>query len=196
MVAVDRQSDTRPRDGSALSRLVVDAPGSLGGRARARRWRVIRELFPEMRDMTVVDLGGTTESWLRAPVRPDHVTVVNLLEPGQSDEPWLQPVLGDACNAQAVLKASGAPVKFDLFSRTRSSSTWGGTQSAWTWHTRCRLGHLSLGSDSVSLFSNRAALGLSDDAVSADISEGFYCQMVAAGPQSSQSRDEAKQEVL
>jgi hypothetical protein len=113
-MAVDRQAGSRPSHGSALRRLVVDTPGSLGGRARARRWRVVRDLFPDISDMAVVDLGGTAESWLRAPVRPKHVTVVNLLEPGQSDEPWLQPILGDACNAQGVLKTLGAPVKFDL----------------------------------------------------------------------------------
>ena len=113
-MAVDRQAGPRPSHGSALRRLVVDTPGSLGGRARARRWRVVCDLFPDISDMAVVDLGGTAESWRRAPVRPKHVTVVNLLEPGKADEPWLQPILGDACNAQDALKAFGAPVKFDL----------------------------------------------------------------------------------
>lgn len=64
--------------------------------------------------MHVVDLGGTVEAWLRAPLRPASVTVVNLFEPGESDEAWLRPVTGDACAARATLQNVGAPVAYDL----------------------------------------------------------------------------------
>jgi hypothetical protein len=74
----------------------------VGGRARARRWDLARATFPDLAAYRVLDLGGTVESWLRAPVRPAHVTVVNLFEPGETDEPWLTPLLGDACAATEV----------------------------------------------------------------------------------------------
>jgi hypothetical protein len=86
----------------------------MGARARARRWRLVTDIFPEIEDMTVVDLGGTVESWRRAPVRPAHVTVLNLFEPGVSDETWILPVQGDACQALEALSVSGARHRFDL----------------------------------------------------------------------------------
>jgi len=61
-----------------------------------RRWDQFRALFPDIADLTVLDLGGTTEYWRRAPVSARHVTVVNLLEPG-TPSAGLEPVLGDAC---------------------------------------------------------------------------------------------------
>ncbi len=100
--------------GAAVRRLLVDSPTSVGAGTRARRWNVIRESFPDLPDMTVVDLGGTVESWLRAPVRPARVTVVNLFEPGVTDEPWLTPVTGDACGAREALAAAGVTHGHDL----------------------------------------------------------------------------------
>jgi hypothetical protein len=64
--------------------------------------------------MHVLDLGGTAEAWRRAPVRPAGITVLNLFEPGSSDEEWLRPVTGDACHARAYLDAVGAPTRYDL----------------------------------------------------------------------------------
>jgi hypothetical protein len=113
-MTTDLHAPVRPRRSAALRRLVVDSPGSLGGRARARRWNVVRAQFPKIEDMTVLDLGGTAESWRRAPVRPRHVTVVNLTEPGESNESWLKPVLGDACDARAALKTLDLPTRYDL----------------------------------------------------------------------------------
>lgn len=46
--------------------------------------------------MTVLDLGGFARFWSQSPVRPRHVTVVNLDE-DVHDEPWVDSVLGDAC---------------------------------------------------------------------------------------------------
>lgn len=82
--------------------LIADSPNSLGGRARARRWEIVDRSFPRLCEQHVLDLGGTVEWWLRAPVRPAHVTVVNLLEPGETDESWLTPVVGDACAASSI----------------------------------------------------------------------------------------------
>ena len=53
-------------------------PSSLAGRARARRWRMFNECFPDLSDMTVLDLGGTPGGWSNAPVTPKHIVFVNL----------------------------------------------------------------------------------------------------------------------
>jgi hypothetical protein len=60
--------------------------------------------------MSVVDLGGRAETWLRAPVRPKHVHVVNL-EPPATDVPeWIEVTYGDAC----ALPESVASRRYDL----------------------------------------------------------------------------------
>ena len=99
---------------SRLRRVLVESPGSLGARARAKRWALVQTLFPDIRDMRVLDLGGTVEAWQRAPIKPAHVTVVNLFEPGETNEPWLLPVMGDACAASEVLAAGSHGDSFDL----------------------------------------------------------------------------------
>lgn len=100
--------------GKRVRERVVDSPTSLGAKARMRRWDVFASIFPDIERMRIVDLGGTVESWRRAPVQPREVVVVNLLEPGDPDSPWLIPVLGDACEASDVLNRSGVDATFDL----------------------------------------------------------------------------------
>lgn len=100
--------------GKRVRERVVDSPGSLGAQARMRRWEVFASTFPGIEQMRVIDLGGTVESWRRAPVQPRGVVVVNLLEPGETDTPSLVPVLGDACRARAVLDDNGIDPAFDL----------------------------------------------------------------------------------
>jgi hypothetical protein len=100
--------------GQALRRRLVDSPTSFGARKRAERWALVQRLFPDMATMRVVDLGGTVESWHRAPVRPAQVVVVNLFEPGESEDDRLVPVTGDACDARTALRAAGAGTDFDL----------------------------------------------------------------------------------
>jgi hypothetical protein len=102
------------RKARSLRKVFVESPGSLGAKARAKRWHLLDKAFPAFREMDVVDLGGTVDSWLRAPVRPNNVTVGNLYEPGESAEPWLTPVTGDACLAQSVLGAAGLPTRYDV----------------------------------------------------------------------------------
>lgn len=92
----------------------MDSPGSLGARKRGERWALVQALFPDLAELRVIDLGGTVDAWQRAPVRPTSVTVVNLFEPGESDEDWIRPVVGDACAARVALAAAGAPVHYDL----------------------------------------------------------------------------------
>jgi hypothetical protein len=52
--------------------------------------------------MKVLDLGGTRYWWERAPVRPGHVTIVNLDTSG-ADAPWLTAITGDACHADELV---------------------------------------------------------------------------------------------
>jgi hypothetical protein len=83
----------------SLRNLIVDGPASIGQRMRSRRWEWFRDQFPEIGSMSVIDLGGTAEAWLRAPVRPASVHVVNL-EPESANPAaeWIRAEQGDACN--------------------------------------------------------------------------------------------------
>ena len=71
---------------------------SLGQKMRVRRWTRLRQEFPDLENMRVLDLGGTTIFWRRSPVRPRSVTVINLEAPGEG-LPWVTPIKGDACYA-------------------------------------------------------------------------------------------------
>jgi hypothetical protein len=108
---------TMPERMSLAKRLrerVVDGPQSLGADARARRWEVFRSAFPDIEQMSVLDLGGTTDAWRRAPVTPKCVVVLNLTEPGTSDDASVTPVEGDACAARQVLAAAGLEQSYDV----------------------------------------------------------------------------------
>jgi len=81
----------------ALRNRIVDSPDSWGARRRSRRWTWLVDTFPDLAAMSVLDLGGSVESWRRAPVRPKHVHIVNLEEqPGEVPE-WAEVDHGDAC---------------------------------------------------------------------------------------------------
>jgi hypothetical protein len=99
---------------TGIRRLIVESPTSLGAKARARRWEMFRCSFPEIDGMRVLDLGGTVEAWHRAPVRPRHVTVLNLFEPGESDVNWITPVIGDGCHANEALTKANLDTHYDL----------------------------------------------------------------------------------
>lgn len=82
-----------------LTRRVVDAydPDSLSARARLRRWHAFEGFFPEIGEMTVLDLGGDARAWRLAPVRPRHVYLLNTFEQ-EVEEPWMSGIVGDACD--------------------------------------------------------------------------------------------------
>jgi hypothetical protein len=66
---------------------------------RGRRWEWFRAEFPGIESMSVIDLGGTAEAWLRAPVRPGSVHVVNIEpQPAESAATWVRTDQADACN--------------------------------------------------------------------------------------------------
>jgi hypothetical protein len=92
---------------------LVDSPASVGARARSRRLEITRQRFPDIEDMHVVDLGGTAEAWHRSQLKPAHVTVVNLFEPGTSTD-RVTAVTGDACDAVRVLEEAVGRSRFDL----------------------------------------------------------------------------------
>lgn len=76
-------------------------PRSLSSRARHRRWAEFMRRFPSLPEMRVLDLGGRPAFWRAVSSRPAAVTTVNL-EPAEADEPWLDHVVGDACEFRVV----------------------------------------------------------------------------------------------
>jgi hypothetical protein len=89
---------------------MVGAARSWGERRRERRAQWLAASFPDLSTMSVVDLGGRAETWLRAPARPKQVHVVNL-EPPPTDVPeWIEVTYGDAC----ALPDSVARRRYDL----------------------------------------------------------------------------------
>lgn len=89
--------------------MLVDSPTSLAARGRAHRWALLARVFPDLPSYHVLDLGGTPDSWLRAPVRPKAVTLLNLFDgelvadSGAQRPEWLTPVAGDACDPPAAI---------------------------------------------------------------------------------------------
>lgn len=101
---VEEHTTTRHR----ARRLIVDGPTSLGSRARARRWRQLLDTFPDLQNMSVLDMGGTVEFWLRAPVQPRSVHVVNVEDPPDAPLPhWLRADVADVCNPPLGLLDEG-----------------------------------------------------------------------------------------
>ena len=86
-------------NGYSIRKRIVEGPGSPGERRRALRWEWVHEAFPEIGSMSVIDLGGTAESWLRTSIRPALVHIVNL-EPSSQEPPapWIREVRADACD--------------------------------------------------------------------------------------------------
>lgn len=95
--------------GRGIRELFVGADHSLAERMRLRRWRHILARYPDFEQLRVLDLGGTSIFWKRAPVRPKSVVVINLGDPGQSLS-WLKPIVGDAIDAPALTEGAS----FDL----------------------------------------------------------------------------------
>jgi hypothetical protein len=85
--------------GEALTKRVVGdfESGSLSARARARRWQLFLRTFPDVGEMTVLDLGGDVRAWRLADVRPKHLVLLNIF-PQETEEDWITAVVGDACD--------------------------------------------------------------------------------------------------
>jgi hypothetical protein len=111
-VVVLGMSDSIPDDclwGKFTNAVVnCDSPRSLSGRARRRRWNHFEHIFPGIREMAVLDLGGTGHFWEHSPFRPKRVVTVNL-SPDESRYPEHTHVQGDACNPASLPRSD-----FDL----------------------------------------------------------------------------------
>ena len=84
--------------GQAISRVVdPDRANSWTHRIRQRRNEEFKRAFPHLADMRVLDLGGTAVSWQVTGLRARSVTIVNLDDVADPQEPWLEYVRGDAC---------------------------------------------------------------------------------------------------
>ena len=96
MPPVDRVTET-------ISRRVVGAydGDSLSARARSKRWRLLQDRFPQIEEMSVLDLGGDVRAWRLAPVRPAHLTLLNLHQQ-EVEEPWIEAIVGDACDPPSL----------------------------------------------------------------------------------------------
>lgn len=101
----------RPDPIVLLRRMLTDedAALSLARRARRRRWAVFAATFPRLREMRVVDLGGTPSSWLSSGLQPAELVLLNVVEQ-ESPLPWMTVVHGDACRLPREL----ASESFDL----------------------------------------------------------------------------------
>ena len=94
--------ETAYYDDGALRKLLVHDRSSISERMRRRRWSLILEHVPELASLCVLDLGGTGGWWATAPVRPRHVTAVNLYD-AQFVHPSVTMIEGDALQADRLV---------------------------------------------------------------------------------------------
>lgn len=84
--------------GKVIAKIIdPDHASSLTHRIRQRRNEAFKHTFPDLADMRVLDLGGTAVSWRVTGLRARSVTIVNLDNAPEPEEPWLEFVRGDAC---------------------------------------------------------------------------------------------------
>lgn len=93
-----------------LRHYFVDGEQSLGERSRQRRWTEFVDIFPDLGSMRVLDLGGTARFWLRSPVRPAHVHLVNVALSPESLPDWIVESMADACELPGSIRDQ----QFDL----------------------------------------------------------------------------------
>jgi hypothetical protein len=84
---------------------LVDRPDSWGARRREARSRWLVETFPDLAEMSVVDLGGRIGFWKQLPTQPKHVHVVNLEEQPADLPAWAEVDHGDACALPEQIKS-------------------------------------------------------------------------------------------
>lgn len=84
--------------------LLVDGHSSLGARFRSNRWNVVCQSFPNIDQMRILDLGGTLHFWMRTPVTPAAVDVLNPTHDSEDVPTWLRLIEGDACNPPEAIR--------------------------------------------------------------------------------------------
>lgn len=80
-----------------MRQVFADDPNSLGSRARSRRWDRFIATFPDLPEMSLLDLGGTAEYWSQVSVRPRTVHLINLQPPPEDLPSWMRADVADAC---------------------------------------------------------------------------------------------------
>lgn len=86
-------------------------PDSFVGRLRGERWAMLVERFPDLAELSVLDVGGEPLMWQESPLRPASLTVVNLYPFDRLPEDLeVEAVVGDACALEDVFGAR----RFDL----------------------------------------------------------------------------------
>jgi hypothetical protein len=80
-----------------LRHRLVDHDESWGGRLRARRWDWLLRTFPDLAQMSVLDLGGHPSTWTASDLHPKHVHVVNIEDLPTDVPDWVEVDRGDAC---------------------------------------------------------------------------------------------------
>lgn len=73
---------------------------------RQRRWNDLATRFPDLADMSVLDMGGTVESWRLCPTQPARLVLLNTF----AQESEAEVIVGDACEPPAALQSQN----FDL----------------------------------------------------------------------------------
>jgi hypothetical protein len=81
----------------ALRQKIADSPDSFGAQRRALRWQWLLRVFPDLDQMSVIDLGGSVDTWRRATVRARHVHVVNIGAAPADIPDWAEVDTADAC---------------------------------------------------------------------------------------------------
>jgi hypothetical protein len=87
----------------------TERPTSISSRLRLRRFQMLLQLFPDLEEMRVVDLGGRPATWEQLPKPPRQVVCVNL-EHHESPAEWNTTVTGDIFDP-SVISGLG---RFDL----------------------------------------------------------------------------------
>ena len=90
---------------SITHRFVGAAAAAGSATHRQRRWHMLAETFP-IADMTVLDMGGTAESWRLCPAQPARLVLLNTFP----QESTAEVVIGDACAPPPELRSE----HFDL----------------------------------------------------------------------------------
>jgi hypothetical protein len=83
-----------------------DDPTSILGAIRRRRWTRFVTRFPDLAEMTVLDLGGTPRAWAAAPVLPRRLVILNTEPSGWDDSIVAEIITGDACDPPACIRAN------------------------------------------------------------------------------------------
>jgi hypothetical protein len=118
-----------PSRARGLTDRLTQGTSSFAGRRRSSRWQKLRQAFPELEQMRVLDLGGRPNFWANSGVAPAQLICLNLEpRPAVGLPAWSSYVQGDACDPPDALRHE----RFDLVISNSVIEHVGG------WHQRQR----------------------------------------------------------